>query len=161
MHTLSYAWDFGDGNTSTSENPSHLYSTAGDFMATLTVTDDLGASATDTVNISITADQNTAPAAPSALTTTFNVSGKGKARTRTLILNWNDNSTNEASFIIESCQESGRGKSKTCDYSDLISLPADTVSYSPIISKGTFKYKVRAVNSFGFGRSNAVKVRIK
>jgi len=160
-HTLSYEWDFGDGNTSTSENPAHLYATAGDFIATLTVTDDVGDSASDTVNISVTADQNTAPLAPSELTATFNVSGKGKARTRTLVLNWVDHSANEDYFIVESCQEIGKGKSKTCAYSDLTSLAADTVSYIPATHKGTFKYKVRAVNSFGFGRSNTVKVRIR
>jgi len=33
----SLLWDFGDGNTSTSENPSHIYTTAGDYTVTLTV----------------------------------------------------------------------------------------------------------------------------
>jgi glucose/arabinose dehydrogenase/regulation of enolase protein 1 (concanavalin A-like superfamily) len=35
---LTYAWDFGDGSpTSTSANPSHLYTTNGTYTATLTV----------------------------------------------------------------------------------------------------------------------------
>jgi len=31
-------WDFGDGNTSTLENPSHTYATAGDYTVSVTVT---------------------------------------------------------------------------------------------------------------------------
>ena len=34
----SYAWDFGDGNTSTEQNPSHTYLTAGNYTVNLTVT---------------------------------------------------------------------------------------------------------------------------
>ena len=42
--TLSYSWNFGDGNTSTDENPIHIYNTTGiglrNFSVTLSVTDD-------------------------------------------------------------------------------------------------------------------------
>jgi len=40
----SYLWDFGDGNTSTSANPSHAYDTIGVYTVTLTVTNDCGTS---------------------------------------------------------------------------------------------------------------------
>lgn len=36
---LSFAWEFGDGMTSTEEKPVHTYSDLGEFMVTLTVTD--------------------------------------------------------------------------------------------------------------------------
>ncbi len=36
---LSYAWDFGDGATSTQANPSHTYSANGTYTATLAVSD--------------------------------------------------------------------------------------------------------------------------
>ncbi|WP_321827244.1 T9SS type B sorting domain-containing protein [Maribacter dokdonensis] len=35
---VSTLWDFGDGNTSTIENPSHTYATAGDYIVSVTVT---------------------------------------------------------------------------------------------------------------------------
>ncbi len=38
-----YAWNFGDGTTSTLANPSHTYAADGSYNVSLTVTDDLGA----------------------------------------------------------------------------------------------------------------------
>lgn len=43
---VAHAWDFGDGQTSTETNPSHTYTTAGEFDVSLTVTDDQGNSDT-------------------------------------------------------------------------------------------------------------------
>ncbi|MEM2878246.1 MAG: PKD domain-containing protein [Candidatus Hadarchaeales archaeon] len=39
---ISYSWNFGDGNTSTDQNPIHKYSTAGTYSVRLTVTDNGG-----------------------------------------------------------------------------------------------------------------------
>lgn len=44
---LTYSWNFGDGTTSNQPNPSHTYTTAGNFDVTLVVTDSLGC--TDTI----------------------------------------------------------------------------------------------------------------
>ncbi|MFI9816537.1 PQQ-dependent sugar dehydrogenase [Saccharothrix variisporea] len=55
---LTYRWDFGDGTSSTSANPSHTYSTNGSYTATLTVTDADGATGTASVYITV---GNTAP----------------------------------------------------------------------------------------------------
>ncbi len=38
---VSWAWDFGDGNTSTDQNPVHVYAAYGTYNVSLTVTDDL------------------------------------------------------------------------------------------------------------------------
>lgn len=38
----SWLWDFGDGQTSTSQNPSHVYSVAGTYSVSLTATNDAG-----------------------------------------------------------------------------------------------------------------------
>lgn len=39
-----YLWDFGDGNTSTSKNPSHTYTAKGEYSVTLTITTPNGCS---------------------------------------------------------------------------------------------------------------------
>lgn len=39
---VSYAWDFGDGTTSSSPSPSKVFSESGNYQVTLTVTDDDG-----------------------------------------------------------------------------------------------------------------------
>lgn len=38
--TMTYAWDFSDGNTSDQEDPSHLYTVIGNYDVTLTVSSD-------------------------------------------------------------------------------------------------------------------------
>ncbi|MEM1320161.1 MAG: PKD domain-containing protein [Bacteroidota bacterium] len=48
----TYEWDFGDGNSSTEENPVHTYATSGNFEVTLIVTNDCG-SDTTTMMVSI------------------------------------------------------------------------------------------------------------
>jgi PKD repeat protein len=50
--STTYSWSFGDGGTSTAQNPTHTYATAGTFSVSLTVTD--GAN-TDTATQPVTA----------------------------------------------------------------------------------------------------------
>ncbi len=58
-HTITtYAWDFGDDETGTGANATHLYATSGTYTVTLTVTDDQGL--TDTATQQVTVHQNPA-----------------------------------------------------------------------------------------------------
>ena len=53
---ISFSWNFGDGSAlSTAANPSHLYSAAGNYIATLTVTDASGAASLAQLLITVTA----------------------------------------------------------------------------------------------------------
>jgi PKD repeat protein len=47
-NVVSWAWDFGEGNTSVVQNPSHSFQSPGTYAVSLTVTDDGGASDTHT-----------------------------------------------------------------------------------------------------------------
>lgn len=51
----SYSWAFGDGGTSTEENPTHTYAAEGTYTVTLTVMDDSGASATASSDVVVSA----------------------------------------------------------------------------------------------------------
>ena len=50
----SYLWSFGDGTTSTQANPSKSYASAGSYTASLTVTDNGGATGTDQATVTVT-----------------------------------------------------------------------------------------------------------
>jgi chitodextrinase len=50
---VSWSWSFGDGGTSSERNPAHVYPSDGHFEASLAVTDDDGASATQTHRIHV------------------------------------------------------------------------------------------------------------
>lgn len=51
--SLSYAWSFGNGDSSAQANPSHLYTGSGVFAAVLTVDDARGGIARDTVIVTV------------------------------------------------------------------------------------------------------------
>ena len=81
----TYAWDFGDGQTSTTSSPtiSHTYNTGGTFSATLTVTNTAGTSTEQTFT-GQTASNNGGPSAVTtqqiAVQTIGVASFKGKTR---------------------------------------------------------------------------------
>lgn len=68
--TLTYAWRFGDGMTSTETSPMHTYTAAGTYRAVLTVTDADGDFGVDTVEIQVTnpATRNHPPVVIAAIT---------------------------------------------------------------------------------------------
>ncbi len=73
-------WDFGDGSTSTSQNPSHTYDSPGDYTVTLTVTNGAGSdTATGTISV---ADQDDKP--PTGTFSTSPTTGWAKSTRVTL-----------------------------------------------------------------------------
>ncbi|KVU38846.1 hypothetical protein WK68_14780 [Burkholderia ubonensis] len=51
--TVTYAWDFGDGSTSTDALPSHTYSMEGNYTVKLTVTDPLAGSGSASMTLNV------------------------------------------------------------------------------------------------------------
>ena len=48
---ISFLWDFGDGEISTDQDPTHIYAQDGTYTITLTVTDDRDATNVDTTSV--------------------------------------------------------------------------------------------------------------
>ncbi|HEX6023794.1 MAG TPA: ThuA domain-containing protein [Solirubrobacter sp.] len=71
---LTYSWNFGDSGTSTAQNPSHTYTSAGTFNAVVTVSDGRGGTGSATVPVTVIADgENQNPTVTASRTPTGNV----------------------------------------------------------------------------------------
>jgi PKD repeat protein len=53
-----FEWDFGDGQKSTEQNPSHTYQKVGEYTATLTVVDQKNNKGTDEIDIFVETDED-------------------------------------------------------------------------------------------------------
>ena len=60
----AYSWNFGDGTTGTGMNITKAYTSAGSYVVTLTVTDNLGATGTTTRTIQVGPPPTTLPGMP-------------------------------------------------------------------------------------------------
>lgn len=137
----SYTFDFGDGSapvTQSSPTVTHTYS-AGNYRATVRVTDSRGKQSTNSAGVNIEVADPQPPAAPSDLvvisTTMSSIS-----------LSWADNSDNERGFKLERCMGT------TCtNFQQLPAFGADITSFtdSGLKSNATYRYRLRAFNAAG------------
>jgi PKD repeat protein len=145
----SYSWNFGDGSaTSTAQNPSHSYNTAGTYTATLTAKDSSSPQKTASSSVSITASPiaGTPPGAPTGLTAT---PGNGQAS-----LSWtapaNNGGVSITSYRVYRGTSSGTETLLTsggCSGLGAVLSCNDT----GLTNGQKYYYKVSAVNSLGEG----------
>ncbi len=111
---LGFAWDFGDGDTSDSQTPSHTFQTAGDYTVSVTVTDSNGDVATD--SITVTATDNSVPTvAPTAtpdsglapLQVQFSAHASGGDGTLTYQWNFGDSATDTVANPVHTYNSAG------------------------------------------------------
>jgi PKD repeat protein len=147
----SYAWTFGDGGSASGASAAHTYAAAGTYTAKLTVTDNGGATASQTVTITASADPNVINA-PSGLTASA-------AKKGAVTLKWTDNSNNESGFYVE------RAPSSTGVFARVGQVGANVKTFAQSgVAAGTYLYRVQAFNASTGGTSgysNTVSVRVK
>lgn len=54
---MTFVWTFGDGYASNEQNPTHVYNIAGMYTASVVVRDDAGATATESITVTITEEE--------------------------------------------------------------------------------------------------------
>lgn len=121
--TPVYAWDFGDGNTSSTLNPSHLYANTGTYTASLTITDAKNCIATET------------------RTVTYSKKPIADFTTPTLVCNEND-----VLFTNTSVEAGTTGYTWDFGNSNSSQTKDGATKYT---TSGTFTVKLTALNDFG------------
>ncbi len=140
----SWAWNFGDGNTSTSSNPSHVYSTAGTFTVSLTVSNGTN---NDSYSINNLITVNSVPSIAATPTGTTSLC-PNPANT-----NYTTNGATNATSYVWSISPSGAG---TINGTGTTSIVDWNNTYT-----GTASISVYGVNNCGIGTwSNALSVTI-
>ncbi len=145
----SYSWNFGDGSAaSTVQSPSHTYSNAGTYPATLTVTDSSSPAKSATANVTITASPiaGSPPGPPTGLT--------GRPGNGQVSLSWTAPASNGgvqiSSYRVYRGTTSGGETLVTsggCSGLGAVTSCTDT----GLTNGQTYYYKVSAVNAIGEG----------
>ena len=146
---LTYSWDFGDGNTGTGDQPTHLYGAGGSYAVVLTATDSCGQSvtATDTLLVCEELVPNVTYT-QSVFTVNFDASGVAGATGAT----WDFGDGNTGSGLMPSNTYSGSGTfavdvTVTNDCGD----QADTTLYITICVQPTANWTAAVISAGGGG----------
>src|SRR6267143_2246795 len=102
----SWVWSFGDGTTSTSRNPSHLYASAGRYTVSLAVTTAVGYNTMRQADYIVVSDTNVIPP-------TARFSGTPRGGPAPLVVQFTDESTSGSSPIASRTWSFGAGATST------------------------------------------------
>jgi PKD repeat protein len=137
----SYLWNFGNGTTSASANPSSTYTAPGNYTVTLTVTDNRGGQSSRSVVVSVSADPNKVLAV--------------NAITMSLVQTSSGNSGKAVVRVVDAAGNARAGVAVTGTWSGLASgtgtATTDSNGYAVFTSR-----KVRKRGTFNFAVSNLV-----
>ena len=133
---VAWSWAFGDGQFSVGARTAHMYSGPATYTASLTVTDNGGASNTTTTTIAVT---GATPQAPAALTAA--ASGR-----KSIALRWTNGTIAQTAVEIERCTGSG-----CTNFARVASVAGTAITFTDrlLALRTTYTYRVRAVNEAG------------
>ncbi len=138
----NYLWDFGDGTNSTLANPTHVYTTAGTYTATLIVTDNSnGTSAPVTVPITVKPVLNTKAVNVLSVSVTWN-KGSGGNGYFVATIKVGDVNEKPISGVVVSVNSSGLANGSataTTNAQGIVTIKSPTV---PTTSTGTETFTV-------------------
>ncbi|MBD3179327.1 MAG: PKD domain-containing protein, partial [Candidatus Latescibacteria bacterium] len=123
----SWSWDFGDGATSTAQNPRHQYSSAGTYTVELTASNSYGSDTETKVDYITVTEPGAAPVA--------NFSGSPTSGDAPLTVNFTDQSSNNPT-------------SWSWDFGDGATSTAQNPGHQ-YSSAGTYTVELTASNSYG------------
>ena len=135
----SRAWNFGDGVSSTTTHPSHMYSAAGTYNVTLTVTDNAGASHSTSKAVTVTAPSGNVPP-----TASFNVA------TSRLVATFTDASGDSDGTIVSRQWTFGDGATSTATH------PVHAYA-----RQGTYRVTLRVTDNGGATATSSRSVTVR
>jgi PKD repeat protein len=142
---VSWSWTFGDGGTSNSENPWHAYTSAGNFTATLTVTDDRGATNSKSITIAVSNNPNqTLHVADIAMSKVVSRPGTFARAAVTI--------RDAAGTVVPGVLVTGRWSGLVTGTSNLATGPDGVATFASKATKksGTFTFTVTGVSKSGY-----------
>jgi chitodextrinase len=132
---VAWSWAFGDGQFSVGARTAHMYSGPATYTASLTVTDNGGASNTTTRTIAVTGATPQAPAALSA------ASGR-----KSIALRWTNGTIAQTAVEVERCTGSA-----CTNFARVASVAGTAAMFTDrlLAPRTTYTYRVRAVSEAG------------
>ena len=132
---VAWSWAFGDGQFSVGARTAHMSSGPATYTASLTVTDNGGASNTTTTTVAVT---GATPQAPAALT--------AAASRKSIALTWTNGTIAQTAVEIERCTGSG-----CTNFARVASVAGTAATFTDrsVALQTTYTYRVRAVNQAG------------
>ncbi len=145
---VSYAWDFDNGDSSSSANVEYAYGAAGNYTVTLTVTDNAGAP--NSTNVTVSVVDSSVLVAPSNLSAT--VDGLDVS------LTWQDNSLSETGYYVER----GVKRRGRISFERVATLGPDSTGYVDTVpNTGEFRYRVTVENATDQATSETIRVTVE
>lgn len=142
---VSYSWNFGDGNTGTGATTTHTYAEPGTYAVTLTVTDNDGATDSETIGVTVDAlpEAFITPIATVTVGEETNFDGSGSSdpdgNIVSYVWNFGDNSTGSGETAVHTYAAAG-------SYAVTLMVTDDFGSTSTATATAVVQTPVQAIN---------------